>query len=87
MKKVIIWNKRLRKDRKSLNMANRVLEYRNQTYSQALEQTVEMLLKTVPEPAAIQTAKKIVEKLAKEKHRRRHYFKKEEDDSFNKNTR
>lgn len=85
-KRIIQWNKRLRKDRKHLYTANRVLEYRNHSYSQALEQTVEMLLQTVPEPATIQTAKKIIQKLGKEKNRKRHFYKKEEDESFNKST-
>lgn len=37
MRKVIAWNKRLRRERKSLHTSNRVLVYRNATYGQALE--------------------------------------------------
>ena len=79
MKKVILWNKRLRKDRKQLHTANRVLEYRNLTYSQSLEHTIEMLLKSSPEPATIKIAKKIISKLAREKNRKHHFSKQEAD--------
>lgn len=65
MRKVIVWNKRLRRERKALNTSNRVLQYRNATYSQALEETVQMVLQSTPDPAVLQTAKKVVLKLAK----------------------
>ena len=45
-----------------------------------------MLLRTVPEPATIQTAKKIVKKLAKEKCRKKNFYKKEIDEDFEQST-
>lgn len=65
MKNVILWNKRLRRDRKHLNTANRILSYRNITYSQALEETLEMMLQSTPDPVLLQTAKKTILKLSK----------------------
>lgn len=40
MKKVILWNKRLRRERKKQDLDIRILEYRNITYAQVLEETV-----------------------------------------------
>ena len=41
-----------------------------------------MLLRTVPEPATIHTAKKIIQKLAKEKGRKKKFLHRESDENF-----
>ena len=41
-----------------------------------------MLLRLVPEPATIHTAKKIIEKLSKEKGRKKKFLHRESDEEF-----
>jgi len=65
MRSVIAWNKKLRRERKQLTTANKIMDYRIVTYSQALEQSLEMLLQSTPEPNQIQMAKKIMAKLGR----------------------
>ena len=77
MKKVILWNKQIRRERKHLFTAKRVLEYRNITYFEGMEQSIEMLMQHTPEAHLIPTAKKILLKLARErKKKKKQFFKK-----------
>ena len=81
MKKMIIWNKQIRRERKHLFTAKRVLEYRNATYFDGMEQSIELLMQNTPEAHLIPTAKKILAKLAREKKKKKKQFYKKEVDS------
>lgn len=68
MKKIIIWNRTLRKDRFKQEIRMRVKDYRLATYSSALEEATAMLLAESKEPDCLKLAKKIISKLYRGKN-------------------
>ena len=82
MKNVIDYNKRLRRERKKFSISNKVLQYRNYTYTQCIEQLIEMILCSCSQPAALQLAKKIIFKLSKNRNKKKVFYKVEADEQI-----